>query len=469
MKSSHADFLTKHRSVHFVGIGGIGVSALARLFRRYGYIVSGSDILHFSDEGFLRAQGIHITIGHPPLAEGVDMLVYSPAVPKDDPERTEARTRGIHEFSYPQALGMLMQGRYGIAVSGTNGKTTTTALLGLMLQEGGLDPTVVVGGMIPLWGGNMRIGAGVEFVAEGCEYRRHMLMLHPKMIVLTNIALDHLDYYNGIDDIESAFAEYIRMLPADGILVYNADDPRTVEVSTKNCSARMISFSLGTSSFLHTDYGAGEVHHKDGAQRFEVHHQGKILGTLATPLPGAFNRANILAAFAAAYSRGVSFDAIARAVTTFLGATRRFERVGTYHGAPVISDYAHHPDAVLGTIKAARECFPGRQVIVVFQPHQTDRTVKLFGGFVDALVTADRVVLAEIYRVVGREENNTYANMSSSALVDAINERAGDRAAYASTLTEAEVRISGMDVSQSVLLIMGAGDIDALARTLVVS
>lgn len=452
-----------------VGVGGIGVSALARFFCHYGLRVSGSDTVHFSDEDALRLLGIHIAIGHPPLAEGVDVIIYSPAVPHDDPERVEARGRGVQEFSYPEALGELMHGHYGIAVSGTNGKTTTTALLGLMFQEGGSDPTVVVGGMIPAWNGNMRVGSGDEFVVEGCEYRRHMLALRPKVIVLTNIAPDHLDYYKDIDDIQNAFAEYLEGLPDDGVVIYNADDARTVDVVKKNSSTATISFSINHLSAMRADYGVGPVWYHEGTQQFEVFFHERSLGTIITSLPGAFNRSNILAAVATAHFRGVSFGAIVRAVANFSGVLRRFERVGVYRGAPVISDYAHHPDAVAGTIEAARELFPGRQIIAVFQPHQTDRTIKLFDGFVDALLKADKVMLAEIYRVAGREETSEHAKISSRALVDCLNERAGGLAVYANTLNDAQVLLTSIDVSQSVLLIMGAGDIDVLARTLVVS
>lgn len=449
------------RAVHLVGIGGAGVSALARLFALRGVRVTGSDAGPVREHEALLALGVTILPAHNTelIPAETEALVYSPAVPEHDPERMFARMQGILEYSYPEALGALMAGRYGVAVSGTNGKTTTTALLGLMLAEGGIDPTVVVGGTVPAWQGNFRFGGSDMFVAEGCEYRRHMLNLSPRMIVLTNIAADHLDYYRDLEDIKDAFKEYVHNLPEDGVLVYNADDSGSVAVS-RSASARIVSFSIaGTDA----DVCATDMPVREGKQHFTVVHRGNSLGVLATRLPGDFNRANILAAAAAALELGVSFEAIKRAVEGFSGVRRRFEYVGEYHGAPVISDYAHHPDAVRGTIEAARTMYPGKTIVAVFQPHQIDRTIKLFDGFVDAFAAADRVIIPEIYQVAGREEGGA---ISARDVVSAINERHRKDAQYAQDLDEAETLLDETVSSKSVALVMGAGDVDNLARAL---
>ena len=451
------------RAVHLVGIGGSGVSALARLFALKGVRVTGSDPGGVREQGALERLGVTIVPAHEPGAvpENIDALIYSAAVPEHDPERTVARERGTPEYTYPEALGALMKGRYGVAVSGTNGKTTTTALLGLMVAEGGLDPTVVVGGTVPAWQGNFLFGQGDIFVAEGCEYRRHMLKLSPRMIVLTNIAADHLDYYRDINDIKDAFREYVKKLSADDVFVYNADDVNIADIGLDSISARKISFSLADSGAL---VCAANVSLRDGQQHFTLRYRGAVLGDLSARLPGDFNRANILAAAAAALELGVSFEAIQRAAAQFAGVRRRFEYVGEYHGAPVISDYAHHPDAVRGTVEATRELYPGKKVVAIFQPHQMDRTIKLFPGFVEALTYADTVILPEIYQVAGREEGN---KVSSQDLVRAVNELKNGSAHYAEHLRDAQTIIERLNLENSAVLVMGAGDVDDLARMVV--
>lgn len=451
------------RAVHLVGIGGSGVSALARLFALRGVRVTGSDTGVVREAEALKLLGVTVLPAHQPelIPRDTEALVYSPAVPETDPERARARAQGIPEYAYPEALGALMIGKYGIAVSGTNGKTTTTALLGLMVAEGGLDPTVVVGGTVPAWNGNFLFGKSAYFIAEGCEYRRHMLNLSPRMIVLTNIAADHLDYYRDLEDIKDAFREYVKKLSTDDVLVYNADDVNVADIGLSSITARTIGFSLTEKE---ADVCAADVRVHDGQQHFTLRYRGTVLGELSSRLPGDFNRANILAAAAAALSLGVSFGAIQRAVAGFGGVRRRFEHVGEYRGATIISDYAHHPDAVRGTIEAARALYPGKEIIVVFQPHQIDRTLKLFDGFVGACVLADRVILPEIYHVVGREEG---AQVSSRDLAFAMNVRYQKKADYARDLKEAHTLIDEAVSSESVVLVMGAGDVDNLARALV--
>ncbi|OHA80706.1 MAG: UDP-N-acetylmuramate--L-alanine ligase [Candidatus Yonathbacteria bacterium RIFCSPHIGHO2_01_FULL_51_10] len=458
--------LSKLHTVHLIGIGGIGVSALARYFVHEGATVSGSDRAAFRGEEALRALGVVLHVGHSAAAVSgeVEAVIYSPAVTSDNPEREEARRRGIPEYSYPEALGALMENHYGVAVSGTNGKTTTTALLGRILEEAGKGPTVVVGGIVPAWNGNFLFGKGELFVAEGCEYRRHMLSLNPRMIVLTNIEEDHLDYYKDIEDIKNAFAEYARKLPSDGVLVYNSDDQNIASSCLKETSARMVSFSLTDTE--NVDFSAADIQYGDGEQSFSLVAQGESLGRITMSLPGDFNRANILAASAAAITLGIPFGDIARAVASFSGVERRFERVGEYRGASVISDYAHHPTAVGGTIAAAREHFPGRRIIAVFQPHQTNRTKNLFDEFVDSLMGADEVILAEIYQVAGREDED--APVSSRDLVQSVNTKKPGLARYAATLAEVEGMLAKeMDLDRAVILVMGAGDIDHVARKLV--
>ena len=278
------------KKIHCVGVGGIGVSAIARFFLARGVKVSGSDMVASDELTSLVKRGCNVFFSQAEgnIPESTDTLVYSPAVSPDNVELQEARKRKIPIFSYPQMLGKIMSSYTGIAVSGTNGKTTTTALLGKFLEAGGKDPTVIVGGRVPGWDNNLRVGGSDLFVAEGCEYKRSMLELSPQVIVLTNIEEDHLDYYKDIDDIRNAFTEYISKLKKEDLLVYNIDDKNCRDVASKT-SARKISFGLKNSA----DIYAQNITNSCGKQSFELVSFGKTIGRFVVKIPGVFNIYNI--------------------------------------------------------------------------------------------------------------------------------------------------------------------------------
>ncbi|MBI2624519.1 UDP-N-acetylmuramate--L-alanine ligase [Candidatus Parcubacteria bacterium] len=324
--------MTQH--THFIGIGGIGVSAMARLFLHRGCAVSGSDLKRSEITTELERLGAAISIGHATenIPTQTELVVYSPAVPSDNPERAEAERRGIPQRSYPEALGALMANRYGIAVSGTNGKTTTTALLGHILVESGLNPTVVVGSRVGNFdGSNLRVGSGQYVVVEGCEYRRHFLNLRPRLIALTNIEVDHLDYFKDFDDIKSAFREYVALLTPEGILVYNRDDPAVVEV-VQTSRAKKIAYGASRHyniSIYDSDGGAVDVQLisravNDGGQSLRVRIAREEY-EFQLRLPGEIYAFNALAAIAAAHALGVRVEEIQKAVASFRGTWRRFE------------------------------------------------------------------------------------------------------------------------------------------------
>lgn len=458
------------KKIYCIGIGGIGVSALARFFCTRGVAVSGSDALVSEELSMLAQKGVTVfgSQDRTHVPRDADCVVYSPAVPSDNAEMQAAREYGIPIYSYPQMLGKLTEYFTSIAVSGTNGKTTTTALVGKMLEAGGKDPTVIVGGRVPGWDNNLRVGTSDLFVVEGCEYKRAMLNLHPHAIVLTNIEEDHLDYYRDIDDIVDAFEEYATKLTEDDVLVYNSDDERVVDVASSSV-ARVISFGLSTKASVR----AKDIFAQDGVQTFALEVYGNELGIITAHVPGTFNIYNILGAAAIALDFGVSFEAIQKAVDNFYGTWRRFEKVGMCNGAVVVSDYAHHPTAIKGTIKAAREFFPNKRILAVFQPHHEDRTIKLFDEFVESFADADEVIISEIYHVRGREEAES--KISSKDLVRAIQDRGGvDVISFAKDLdaTEKLIRKKAKDFNlptgqAGVVLVMGAGDIDKVARNLV--
>lgn len=450
------------RHVHVIGAGGIGTAAVAKLLLAKGSAVSGSDT-HASDlTRDLQRRGMRFTQGHDISAlAGADLVVYSAAVPDTDPERAEAARLGIRQLSYPQFLGELSRGHTTIAVSGTNGKSTTTAMLGLMLEAAGLDPLVIVGSLVPGFAdGNLRLGKGRFFVVEACEYRAHMLNIHPEMIVLTNIEEDHLDYFRDLDHIRDTFQEFLHKMKGRGIAIMNADDPE----SKKLTASRIIRY--GTSA---GDYVASDRRTAAGTQAVTVHQTqpAGVLGNLTLRVPGAFNVANAMAATVAAMELGVPFDVCQKVLERFPGIWRRFERVGMWNGADVISDYGHHPTAIKGTIAAAREFFPGRRVVLCFQPHQHSRTKELFEGFVEAIGTADAVVLPEIYKVEGRTEAEEKL-VSGKMLADAVKtKRPSMDVRYATDLKDARAMLAVTVRPGDVLIIQGAGSVDELARALV--
>jgi len=456
-------FVNTINKAHFVGVGGSGMSALAALFAARNIAVSGSDTVEFDAASRLRASGITVSIGHirEHVANDLDLLVYSSAVPEDNIERVAARKQKIKELSYTQALGMVMRDYpWAIAVSGTNGKTTTTSLLGVILAETGMDPTVIVGGSVSAFGGNFRAGGDETFVVEGCEYQRNMLSLVPNMIVLTNIEEDHLDYYHDIDDIIDAFTEYVGRLTKEGVLVYNADDGNVAAISHKS-AASVVSYGIVTDA----DFVAKNISMSGETQTFSLVWRGNDLGTFRTPLPGRFNIYNILAASAVALYLGVDADALRRAVALFTGAGRRFERHIRTDGKIIISDYAHHPTALAGTIEAAESIYPGKRFLVVFQPHQKDRTIKLFDEFVTAIAGKNETILAEIYEVAGR--NGAEKEISSRDLVVAVKKRNSKQPiSYTTNIKEAATMITDKLDDFDVVLIMGAGDIYQVAQSL---
>jgi UDP-N-acetylmuramate--alanine ligase len=456
-KPSMTPKLESAKTIYFVGIGGIGMSGLARLLQADGKQVSGSDLAGSALMAALVSEGIPVSLHQDGSAVPVkcDLVIYSSAVPDSHSERQLARQRGIPELNYFSAVGEYMtQFDQAIAVSGTHGKSTTTALVGRLLEQARLDPTVLVGSLVPEFGGNVRRGGKSIFVVEGCEHNAHMLKLRPTAIVLTNIDADHLDYYKDLDAVIAAFQHYVDQLPAGGLLVVNADDPGCQRLELP-ATAQVTSYGIGGRATLQaTDH-----------QRL-VGHQAFRVGTVPfqTTLPGLFNVYNTLAMIGLGRALGVPDVAQQQTAASFRGIWRRFERLGDYRGVPVISDYAHHPTAVEATIEAAREAFPGKRVVVVFQPHQRARTKALFDLFVGALATADFLILQEIYDVAGREEAGVV--VSSRDLAAAIEERHQQFPIFTPDAAATQTAIDDTLDSNDILLIMGAGDIYRLAESL---
>lgn len=449
------------KKIHFIGIGGHGVSALARLALRSGLSVSGSDLEETAITGELRQAGALVAIGHrlENLPAGTQMAVYTSAAdPDTNPELIEAKKRGWLILSYTQALGLLSRERPAIAVSGTNGKTTTTLLLGQMLAAGNLDPLVICGGnVLGEHGGGFRLGQG-QLVVEACEAFGNFLSLTPAHLLITNIEEDHLDYYKNIQEIAAAFEKLAGQTQKGGFLILNADDAETRKSKYLLSGANGLqvkTFGLEKPA----DFSVADIKTSAEAQEFSVNGEKFIIH-----VPGLFNIYNAVAACAMAMSLGVKPEAIRKVLADFHGSWRRFELMGEYRGAKIISDYGHHPSGIRMTIEAARQKYPGQRVIAVFHPHHKWRTRMLFKDFVDALAQADLAIVHEIWSVAGREPRED--NVSSRDLVAELKKQGKQESFFASDFSEVKKILDEKIKSGDIILMMGAGYIYQLAEEL---
>lgn len=455
--------LQEAQTIYCIGIGGIGVSGLAQLLAAEGKTVSGSDRAETGVTARVEAAGITVSINQDGSAfpEGVDLVVYSGAVPEDHPERALAAERGITQRSYFEALGEYSsQFEHVVAVSGTHGKSSTTAMIANVLVAAGLDPTVIVGSIVREFGegdgsvekgSNARAGSKNIFVVEACEYQSQFLHLNPTIAVVNNIEADHLDYYDGIEQIQEAFQQFVDKLPAEGTAILNADDPQAMMLQ------------LGERSVVTTGWEdqaqlRAERHRlKEQAQQFTVGDS-----TFVLDVPGTFNVSNALMAIAVARHFEVADQTTAEILAAYNGIWRRFEILGTLKKAIVVSDYAHHPSEISATIQAARDFYPKSRIVVAFQPHQRARTASLFDDFVAALSTADALIMQEIYDVAGREEQDQ--DMNSHKLIEAIEQASMESGEplfpiYSPDNDATADAIEDVVEKNDVVLIMGAGDI----------
>lgn len=382
------------RSTHFVGIGGTGMCGLAEILLTLHYRVSGSD-LAAGTEALDRLARLGARIHHGHAAEhvrGSDLVVVSSAIRADNPEYSEARRLGIPILKRGQMLAEIMRLKYGVAVSGAHGKTTTTSLIGHLLSAAGLDPTVVVGGRVRALGSNARLGSGDVFVAEADESDGSFLEILPTIAVVTNIDREHLDHYHNLEAIREAFLRFMRGVPFYGVVIACGDDPQLRDL-------------LGQVNKPHLVYGtlpdcrvrATGIEPAAQGSRFSVLRDERDLGEFRLPVPGRHNVLNALAAISVGLFLGVPADRLRGALAGFSGVGRRFEQRGEAGGVTHIDDYGHHPTEIAAVLRAAREVYGTRRLVVLFQPHRYSRTAALHGEFASAFRDADRLVLAEIY------------------------------------------------------------------------
>ncbi len=449
------------KHIHLIGIGGTGLSAIAKLLKESGYQVSGSDQVVGPLAAALIEMGIQVYEGH--QAEniaGADVVVQSSAVAADNPEIVAARAAGIPVFKRSEFLGRLLAGKTGIGVAGTHGKTTTTSMIAWMLTTLGRDPSYIVGGVIKGLDSNAHAGSGAEFVIEADEYDRMFHGLHPQVAVITNMEHDHPDCYPTLQDYRQAFVQYACSVKPGGIVLLCADDPAATSLAGE-ITAGINTYSYGLQSAA--DYHAENVHLVDGYYHFDMLKNSpgaKMILAKDVHLipPGQHNVQNAVAALAIADLLGLDLSAAATALATYPGSGRRFEVVGVVDDITLIDDYAHHPTEIAATLSAARSRFTRSRIWAVWQPHTFSRTRLLADAFAASFDKADRVIVTEIY--ASREKNQAY---SSARVAGLIPEKKG---LYLRTLQETTEYLSQHLQPGDILVVLSAGDADQINRQL---
>lgn len=385
--------LTKE-PIHFIGIGGAGMSGIAKILLQLGAKVSGSDMKESDTTKRLREMGAEIFIGHDEknINQNVGAVVYSSAIPEDNPERMEAKRRGIEILARAEMLARLMARQESIAVAGAHGKTTTTAMISLMLETNNLDPTIVIGGDLKQIGSNAKLGLGKYLVAEADESDGSFLKLFPKIAVITNIENDHLDYYRSVKNIFNAFVKFVEQLPEDGFAVICLDNEALKKIKN-TVKGNYITYGIDEED---ADYTAKNLSFQGTQSRCEVFYRGNKLGVLELNVPGKHNILNALAAVATGMKLGLTFEQTVNGLKQFTGAKRRFEFIDKVGGITIFDDYAHHPTELQATLRAAKTAGYNR-IVAIFQPHRYTRTKLLQFEFGDSFSDADLVVINEIY------------------------------------------------------------------------
>ena len=443
------------RHLHLMGIGGVGMCGIAEVLLAEGLMVSGCDLADNERTQRVAERGAVVHRGHhPDHLEGVDALVVSAAVPAGEPELEAARDGGVLVIRRAEMLAELMRMRRGIAISGTHGKTTTTALIGHLLTHAGADPTIIVGGRAHFLGAHARIGRASLLVCEADEYDRSFLELSPHLTVVTNLEPEHLDCYDGPEDLRSAFTAFANRTSVFGAVVLCADDPGAWEL--RGALRRRV---IGYGASAEAEVRMTVVSANAGGTRFAVSRGGREMGEAHLPMPGAFNALNAVAAITIGLELGLEFEILADGCAAFTGVARRFEVRGRYRGVTVVDDYAHHPTEVRAVLEATRQAMPGQRVTAVFQPHLYSRTRDFAPEFAAALLGADTAVVLPIYPARERP----IEGVSAQLVVDEAVKLGHPRVLAGPPPEEALGLLEDLLRPGDVLLTLGAGDVDRLA------
>ncbi len=458
--------------VHFIGVGGSGMSGAAALMLQLGADVSGSDLVPFDGMGELVSRGARVAIGHrkEQLDASTNLVVISAAIPETNPELTAARALDVPVVKYAELLAALMRApRKGMAIAGTHGKTTTTAMCAYLCREGGLSPSFLAGAPSSQLGGSSGIGTGPLLVVEACEFDRSFLNFAPESAAILNIEPDHLDCYRDLDEIVEAFAMFARNVDPDGLLICNAED-HCASIAADAAKAPVQTFGFEDGA----DWRAAGLRRERGCYTFDIRLDGQALLSTRLSIPGRHNVANALAAVALAVHAGVDLSCIGRTLPTFAGVSRRLSWRGEGRGVTIIDDYAHHPTEIRATIKAARDRYRPKRTWAIFQPHQYARTRHFMAEFADSFGEADEIIVPDIY--AAREMNGAAdapgdaraadGVMGSKELVSRICQ-GGGRARYFPGLDDVADHLLQNVMEGDLVLTMGAGDIWKVADELV--
>ena len=446
------DYIAPGRRAHLAGIGGVSMSPLAEVLHKMGMVITGSDMHESATVDHLRSLGIPVSIGH--RAENVgdaELVIRTAAIHDENPEIAAARTRGIPVFERAQAWGSIMRGyKNALCISGTHGKTTTTSMCTHIIMAAQMDPTVMIGGTLPLLGSGYRVGHGDTIILESCEYCNSFLSFFPTVAVILNIEADHLDFFKDLEDVEHSFRAFADRVPENGLIVANADDANTMH-TLEGEKRPVLTFGLEQG-----DVHAANLAWHNGLPSFDVIYRGEVFTHVELRVPGEHNVKNALAAAAASIALAVSPQAVSEGLNAFRGAGRRFEHKGTFHGAEIYDDYAHHPGELQALLSAAR-ALGFERIICAFQPHTYTRTHALFDDFVEVLKEPDLTILAEIF--AAREVNEL--GISSKDLAQRI-----PGSEYYSTLPEVTQRLRELARPGDLILTVGAGDIYTVGEAL---
>lgn len=453
--------LEKYRKIHMIGIGGVSMSGIAEILNHWGFSVTGSDASQSEYTNDLIAHGIPVKIGHDlENVSRADLVVYTAAINQEDPELVQARKLYIPTIERADFLGILTKVfNDTICISGTHGKTTTTSMISSCFLEGKLDPTIQVGAFLKQINGNYRLGNSEYFIIEACEYVESFLKFYPKTEVILNIDNDHLDYFKDLEHIILAFQKYVKLLPANGLLVINSDDPNCVKLS-KCTEAKTVTFGINNQK---ANFVARNINfNKNGFPTFDVYYNDTFYKTISLSITGMHNVLNALACIGVCHMYGLNKEQIKNGLLKFTGAHRRFEYVGDFgNHVSVYDDYGHHPTEIRATASAMKNKSYNKSW-VIFQPHTYSRTKNLLSDFAKALTLFDNIIVTDIYAA---REVNTY-NISSKDLVDEI-QKLGRKAYYIQNFDEIVSFVKSHALNNDLVLTLGAGTITNISGMLV--
>ena len=452
--------MEKSKHIFFIGIGGSGMSGIAKVLLDKGYMVSGSDIHETDITNKLIQSGAKINYGHRAenLSEDIDTVVLSSAIPRENPEYCKAIKKNLCVLQRAEVLDRLMTGKKGIAVAGAHGKTTTTSMIAKIFDDNGLQPTIIIGGELRDIGGNAKYGQGEYLIAEADESDGSFLKLHPWISVVTNIEDDHLDYYGSKENIEKAFIQFVLLTPSDGYAVLCLDDP-----AVKNVLPQLKGkINIITYGFDHSADCRAEKIKLDGEKTTaNIYFHERSLGIMELGVPGRHNIQNALAAIAVSHICGVDFNSASSALIEFKGANRRFQKIGTFNDISIYDDYAHHPTEIKATLTAARTLKPKR-IVAVFQPHRFSRTKLLLKEFGNAFSEADLIIVNEIYPAGEKQ----IPGINAKLIIQQIMDKTGIKAEYVYHREDISKMLLKLIKPGDLVMTIGAGDIYLTAKEL---